>query len=204
MHPDSDPSATRMIVQTPLGALDFTASTEGRRLAAPEATFQRVELLPEIPQHMSVQSLVAVLVTLRPGSELRAVNVACRWSTPQARPADAQSGEGLDALSWQAEDRIVLVGTEDFEALSARLPGCGLVEVPYPVTYHPQGLEIALPRVREAVSLHFAIAVNAWPEPAQHSAWFAVDVDHARILAAAGGAGGAARSDPPDPGPRCS
>jgi hypothetical protein len=64
--------------------------------------------------------------------------------------------------------------------LSARLPDCGFSENDYPVHYLPNGFEIVIPRVPmgEEVSLHFVIAENPFPEPAENSAWYAVDIDH--------------------------
>ena len=175
-----------MIVRTPIGALGFTATSDGRHLSATEVAFQPVELVPNVPPHMSIQSLIAVLVTLRPASEMSAVRVTCAWLSPQPTPGSPESGERLDAQSWRADNHVVFVGTEDLEALSSRLPDCELTIASYPVTYSAQGLEVRLPRVRSAASLHFTVAVNSWPEPVECSAWFAVDVDHSRVLAGAG------------------
>jgi hypothetical protein len=111
----------------------------------------------------------------------------CEWVVPQQAPGNPQSGERLDAQSWEADSHVVCVGTEDFEALTFRLPNCGLRESSYPVSYHAQGIEVCLPHVREVASLHFAVAVNAWPEPVECSAWFAADIDHSRVLDFAGG-----------------
>jgi len=38
-----------------------------------------------------------------------------------------------------------------------------------------------------AITLHFVVAINIYPEPVEDSAWFAVDVPHQRVLAGLAG-----------------
>lgn len=135
---------------------------------------------------MSVESVTAVVVRMHPRSPLDFVSVFLGW----LQPVDAgspESGQYLDAQSWQAGEHIVYIGTEDAEALSARISGLGLTEEDCPVVYHSQGLEIRLQRVPSGceTSLHFVVAVNSWPEPVECSAWFAVDIAHERLCSAA-------------------
>ena len=80
------------------------------------------------------------------------------------------------------------VGTEDGEALEARLPHCGLSidGDPFVATRaHVDGLEVLIPKVEvgTAITLHFIVAENPFPEPVALSTWFAVDLNHANVLA---------------------
>jgi len=110
-----------------------------------------------------------------------------RWSceSPPGVAGSPCSGEGLDAQEWEAGNRLVVVGTEDEDALASRL-GLPLRE-PYRgwVRYSPSKLEVRLPRVPAsgAFGLHFIVAENTSPEPVESSAWFAVDIPHEQLAA---------------------
>jgi len=104
--------------------------------------------------------------------------------SPLSGPPNPQSGERLEAQSWEQGDNLVMIGTEDFEALVDRLPNHGLTESDYPVRYSSDGIEIMLPQVpaHQRTTLHFVVAVNCLPEPKGCSAWFAVDLPHQQVL----------------------
>jgi hypothetical protein len=95
-----------------------------------------------------------------------------------------ETGECLDAQSWESEDTIVLSGTEDFETLEKRLPDTGLNLTTWP-PFPDDGLHIVLPllQANQKVSLHYIVASNALPEPKECSCWFAVDINHDEVLA---------------------
>jgi hypothetical protein len=140
-----------------------------------------------LPKGMAVEQATAVVVKLSPKTRRRDVRLVSRWLGSPPGPGSPASGQWLDAQSWEADSSIVVIGTEDFEALAARLPRLCLKGDDHPVTYQPDGLEVALPNVPagQLTSLHFIVAVNALPEPVECSAWFAVDVPHGQLLAAA-------------------
>jgi len=176
-----------MILQTPIGEIEFAVTHGADELVSEsEATFTLVPLKPVLPKGMAVEQASAILVELHPEADRRAVNVAFRWLGSPPGSGSPESGECLDAQSWEANGFIVVVGTEDFEALASRLPGLGFREDAYPVNYRPDGMEIRLPIVPadQLTSVHFVVAVNSIPEPIECSAWFAVDVAHSRLLAA--------------------
>ncbi|MBK8286370.1 MAG: hypothetical protein IPK97_16670 [Ahniella sp.] len=174
-----------VIVQTPIGRIEFEAIASGAPLLEPEVRFLDRAFSPELPPGMKVEKVVAVIVLLKPASHLRNVSVRCRWLDQLQVVADPESGEHLDAQSWQTQGRIVTVGTEDFEALHASLPQCGFAERDYPVQYHPHGIEIHVPLgpSNYPTSFHFVVAINSWPESTECSAWYAVDVPHKAVLA---------------------
>jgi hypothetical protein len=173
-----------MILETPLGRLEFGARAVGRQLTHADVSFRLVEVHEELPPGMAVESLSAVLVQLRPRSRLRDVRVTCRWLRRPPVSGTPESGERLEAQSWKAAGFVVMVGTEDFEALASRHPSCRITEVDNPVRYHADGIEVRLPVVPAMLltSLHFAVAVNPLPEPAECSSWYAVDIQHGKLL----------------------
>jgi hypothetical protein len=94
-----------------------------------------------------------------------------------------ETGEALDAQSWENDGHIVMIGTEDVAFLSRRLPSLNLSEREAPTELLSNGFRITLPKLEPKipVSLHFIVASNPSPEPVECSTWFAVDVPHARI-----------------------
>ncbi|MXV05668.1 hypothetical protein DYQ95_00680 [Xanthomonas sp. LMG 9002] len=138
---------------------------------------------------MSVTASIAVLITLFPPIALSDVRISALWQ--RQFPADPRptTGERLDALEWIDGNQIILLGTEDGDALAERLQAHGLdtntYKHAYPLRYRPNGFDVLLPQVPAAASttVHFIVAINAYPEPAEDSAWFAADVPHQRVLA---------------------
>jgi hypothetical protein len=131
---------------------------------------------------MSVSSTVAVLIHISALEPLANVRCECVWDdSPVA--GDPESGECLDAQSWDSNGYRVTIGTEDFEALGRRLPFLGLTEAEYPVIYSDSGLTIVIPTVPKLTefSLHFVIAWRSLPDPAEISTWIAVDIPHSRL-----------------------
>lgn len=175
-----------MVIQTPIGTLCFSASAHSRELAVDEVLFEHAQLEPRLPPGMAVDSLEAVLIELNPRSLLSTVTVSCKWIDAPGPWEDRPSGECLDAQSWVADGKLVLIGTEDLDSLASRLKDHGLLDAPYPVTYCSDGFEVVLPQVPalRVTSLHFIVACNKHPEPVDCSSWYAVDVAHAHVRAA--------------------
>ena len=172
---------TQQNVDTPLGRLVVRA--EGL-----EGAEHRIELLKpsvELPPGMSVDGVVAAILIVAADSTTPAFRFGCTWE--QAPTAgDPESGECLDAQSWDRDGHRVTVGTEDFDALSDRLPQIGFTESRYPVSYAHDGLTIRVPTGTAAsmLSLHFVIAWRSLPDPEDCSTWFAVDIPHAKLTTA--------------------
>lgn len=174
-------------------SLRLSARSRGLQLGAPIVTFRHGSITPAWPPGMSVTACEGILITLRPEMALSEVCVSARWETPFTRDPSPATGQRLDAQEWIEGGRIVLLGTEDGDALAERLPTHGLdpetYRDAYPVRYLTDGFNVVLPKVPAGTTttLHFVVAINAYPEPVGDSAWFAVDVPHQRVLAALAG-----------------
>jgi len=174
----------RSIVHTSLGDLAFRLLDASRNVARTTHSISVFSIQPTIPNGMSVRACTVILLSLAPRNTENGMIFSCSWELPFELRGGAESGQRLDAQSWVDGGTIVIVGTEDYEALDERLPHCGFVEDDYPVRYFPNGFEIVVPRAPagEVISLHFVVAENPYPEPVEDSAWFAVDIDHARLM----------------------
>lgn len=96
---------------------------------------------------------------------------------------DANSGESLDAQSWAVNDGLLMLGTEDGEALQARMPWLNIEGRDYPIEYLRHGFRIMIPYVgpNTTVGFHFVLAYNRL-DAGSDAEWFAVDVPHAKLL----------------------
>jgi len=176
-----------VILETPIGSLVFACSFgDSAPAQIQDVAYEVFPIRVNLPEGMEVERVTAVLVKIFPELDWKDVRVGFRWREPFGILGSPSSGECLDAQYWEGNGFIVMVGTEDFDALSRRLPRLALVEWECPVIYHPNGIEVHLPLVPAGTitSLHFVVAVNPIPEPAECSAWFAVDVRHEVLLAA--------------------
>ena len=172
-----------MIVETPIGNLRFVAYADGEPLGATVATFRCGVLEPILPLGMSVTRSVGVMVAVHPQVTMQNFQVRALWTEEPPTNASPSSGERLDAQEWVGGGHIVVLGTEDGEALEDRLTEHGLLPDTYPVSNLPVGLEVTLPQVPAGftTTLHFIVAINTHPEPVDCSAWFAADVPHERV-----------------------
>ena len=152
-------------------------------------TFRCGELEPILPPGMSVTRSLGVLVAVHPQITMQNVHVRAIWEEEPPAIANPCSGERLDAQEWVGGGHIVVLGTEDDEALENRLTAHGLHPDTYPVSSLPIGFEVTLPRVPAdlTTTLHFIIVINTHPEPTDCSAWFAADVSHERVRRVLGG-----------------
>ena len=165
---------------TPLGTLLFSASIQSG-----EASLDLKLCKPAtyLPPGMSVDQLEACVLQSTTTTRISELIYECYWESPFAK-GSAESGECLDAQSWRDEKSIVMIGTEDFDTLRQRLPMCVLSEKDWP-PFPDNGLRIKIPVIEahQSLSLHFVVASNPLPEPKECSCWFAVDIDHTKILA---------------------
>ena len=90
------------------------------------------------------------------------------------------TGEGLDCQSWDSDDWMLSVGTENRDSIARRLPKLNLQEDPYPFGYTPTAISLHIDRmpVGEPMSFHFILSYKALPDDRECSTWFAVDVPH--------------------------
>ncbi len=170
-------------LDTPLGQIRFSADAEPSSGGTYDLEFRVVEFQPILPPGMSVRRVRAVLLRITSDHGLRSLDYRCRFETDIV--GGPESGEYLDAQSWEGEHDIVVIGTEDGEMLSARMPCITVLDDPMAlVQYQGNGLDVPLKDIPAgfAITLHFVIAENSNPEPVECSAWYAVDVPHDYLL----------------------
>lgn len=94
------------------------------------------------------------------------------------------TGQALAAWEWELDERLAIVGTEERDYLGDRL---GLGEITFknnPVKKYPNKIVIELDKVEinKAISMHFVVAENPYPEEKECSCWFAIDIPHQQLL----------------------
>lgn len=157
----------------------------------------RAELLvapysPHLPEGRVVLGCQAILWRLRALTHVTRPTFACQWGD---LPADADggpdSGEGLDALTWQLNSARLSLGTEDGEYLRARATKGSLMPARLAtelnastVHYLADGLSVPLPSLQpsELVQLHFIVAWTSPGGPDLADTWFAVDQPASTVL----------------------
>lgn len=169
-------------ISTCLGTLRLTIDAGRPITNGDQLIVTAFDLEAMLPPKMAVDTSKAVYIEITPEVELNNLAIEL-FFTDLLLVGSPENGEALDAQSWENDTHIVMIGTEDTEFLSRRLPSLNLSEQELPTEFLPNGFRIALPMLRAKipVSLHFVVASNALPEPAEYSTWFAVDVPHARI-----------------------
>lgn len=172
---------TQPTIKTPLGDLSV-------RVVGLDDSDCRIDLLTptlKLPPGRSVDGVVAAVIQITPTQSTSAVRCECVWDQAPASPYP-DTGERLDAQSWDSNDHRVTVGTEDWVVLCGRLPDLGFTEDRYPVIYNEDRLSILIPDVAKgsSFSLHFVIAWRSLPDPDDISTWLAVEIPHSEIVAA--------------------
>jgi hypothetical protein len=170
-------------LDTSLGQIHFSAQAEPTSGGVYEVEFRVVELEPSLPPGMSVRRVRAILLLACSHTGFERLDYGCRFVT--GIEGGPESGEHLDAQSWEGEHDVVVVGTEDGEALSGRMPWLHIQGDPLAlVQYRDDGLNVPLKRIPAGVTigLHYVVAENDNPEPLECSAWYAVDVPHEQLL----------------------
>ena len=175
-----NPSKT---LDTALGQIHFSVCAKPVLGSDYRTELRAVEPELDLPPGLSVRRVRAVLLLACSQSGFDQLDYRCRFVTDiEAVP---ESGEHLDAQSWEGEHDVVVVGTEDGEALLRRMPWLEAWEDPLAlVEYRRDGLNVPLKHIPsgETVGLHYVVAENANPEPVECSAWYAVDIQHERLL----------------------
>ncbi len=234
--PDSEPLPWDgpPTVPTPLGNLGFEAVIDGvdvcglvpsavsntpagGRLFHWDIDLFRAELLltpltPSLPEGMRVDGCWAGIWRVKAVVPAEELEFRCEWEPGHLwTKGSPDSGEWLDAQTWDDDIIQVTVGTQDALALASRakhgdllppswaeilgwsaLEANGILRID-PVIYTPRGFRLSLPQLgrRELCQVHF---VAAWspapstPEEARNdslyvSPWYAVDQTSASVLA---------------------
>jgi len=174
---------TSTSVQTPLGKLNFYLTAIGGK--AKEITISHCQIYPSLPEYISVDGCVVVLLQFSVMEQIEAVNFCCVWEDLKIE-GYGNHGEGLEAYEWEQENHLVTIGTEDPYYLNYRIP---LIPAEpseasdYPITMEENEIRICLKKLPadSSYSLHYVIAWNNLPEPIEISCWLAVDRTHQSI-----------------------
>lgn len=135
-------------------------------------------LLPGISVDFAV-ALIGTLSSLQPIHEFKFVLQFAK-AVPKGSP---ESGEGLDAQSFEIAKSRVMIGTEDGEAIASRLKWFQLADNNYPIGYLSNGFELTFDFIppRAVLDFHFIIAYNAQASD-DCAEWRAVDMPHKWVL----------------------
>ena len=169
-------------IETALGELKIEFFVDGADVSGKSTSISYRSIDPEIPAGMSVEKCHAILLRIEGCSSPCSAKFAATLST--SATGSACTGEALEAIEWDKSNSLVVVGTEDANALIARMPWIELDIDSSIAIYTPKRLEIDIGDVThpKPVSFHFIIAENSLPEPQDASAWFSVDIPHEQVL----------------------
>ncbi|MCJ8140087.1 hypothetical protein [Falsirhodobacter halotolerans] len=170
-----------LILPTRLGILSFRTDATGPSLVDSDISLRSVGFTPKLPSGMSTSTCTAVLLQTRPDKDIRTLNLHAELAA--ALDSNRCTGEFVDALEWNDEQNLVIVGTEHDDALYIRYPDAGYANVAS-VKYGLQSMKIEfdLDGMPPGVSFHMIVAENPIPEPMEASAWFAVEQRHKDVL----------------------
>jgi len=166
-------------IDTPLGEVEFIVSSGNGDLSYSLSTGS---LYPVLPDGMAISECHGVLLNVSAVEDIEALLFESKLLQKLYLEYSPESGEGLDAQSWQNENNILMIGTEDQEYLSSRL-SLNFSPDNYSIKYDADGLIIQLPRLKKGniASFHFVVAWNQLPEPQDCSCWYAVDYNHSLL-----------------------
>lgn len=149
-----------------------------------EAEFLSYKPTNNIPDGMAVDNCIAVAWRLRAKKTIDApVEFKCSWNKNYSwNDYGANSGEYLDAQTWEDGIHYVTIGTEDGEYLSIRskmdrmIPrslkskdiDLGLVQ------YNELGLSVPIPSIEENETCHIQFVVS-WGK-SEIATWYAVGI----------------------------
>lgn len=203
---------TKTFIETPLGNIKFDMRIDGEGLPTHSTSFSNgkgdyltcwysslydIELLicsPKLnlPEHLQVDGCRAAIWRVVLHEKEAACNFYAKWSDGFIwTSGGANSGEHLDAQTWENDKFEVSLGTQDGEMLQARvinnelMPAKlnSLVDPLALIRYMPNGLMVPLEQifVDNICQIHFVVS---WAHRKQDdvSTWFAVDLYHKDIL----------------------
>ncbi|MEM9771779.1 MAG: hypothetical protein AAF889_09325 [Cyanobacteria bacterium P01_D01_bin.73] len=126
---------------------------------------------------MTLDSVVSILLEVSTQDGIEGLCFECELLNSEIE-GSPETGEYLDCLTWENDDWMLSIGTEDQEMLGYRLPN---VEFPeYPIEYSTSKIKLHVAKTpsKTQISFHFVIAYKALPDPENCSTWFAVDIPH--------------------------
>jgi len=172
-----------LIVETPIGSLLFKFQASEGDLSS--ASVRASILEPYIPDGMTVEGCIAVLLRVNPTTPIRDLNFTCSWMNLSIDGSGC-TGEALDAWEWEKNGKLVIVGTEDGDCLGSRLNIEEQIQDNYPVTFLNNCIAINIQEFPESkdLTLHYIISWNSLPENIDSACWYAVDVAHKKVITA--------------------
>jgi hypothetical protein len=170
-------------IATSIGKVSFTVKAVEGKLS--NAKIIMKEIPPFLPEGMEVESSISVLLKVKSSVAVKELEFTCAWNQFEGK-GDGCSGEGLDAWEWEADNHLVIIGTEDGEWLASRLDLGVISRENYPVSMEKNRIKIEIAEYAQnkELTLHFVVAQNTLPEKVDCSCWYAVDVSHNRIIEA--------------------
>jgi hypothetical protein len=170
-----------VIVETSIGNLSFTVEAMEGDLSNAEVVNSKIE--PFIPEGMTVELSIAVLLRASSPKPIKKLSFSCSW-IDYNETGYGCSGEYLDAWEWESNNQLVMIGTEDAEMLGGRLKIREMTLENSPISQNNNIVNIEVNKYPEnkELTLHFIIAQNRLPETVDASCWYAVDVPHKRVI----------------------
>jgi hypothetical protein len=150
-----------------------------------------------IPAHMQIEKAAAAVWRLRANNDLMGCVFQAEMS-PQGDIGWPNSGERLEAMTWENGEWKLTLGTEDGTVLVHRarvqdmMPDRFRAEDEISqlqiVRYLPNGIAVPIPELRkgELCQVHFTAAWKRSREEGDEAAWFAAGADCPSILSSCG------------------
>ena len=167
-------------IATPLGRVLFSASIicdEDAQISIKEG-----KIVPTLPDKMVVSECHGVLLQVSSSLEMEGLLFEALLQADRVDQG-LENGESLEARSFASSDWLVMIGTEDTDRLNSRLGenarGCEANQSSGQLLISADKLSSGFTH-----TFHYVVAWNQRPELLEDACWFAVDIDHERLLRA--------------------
>ena len=142
-----------------------------------------------IPETMKIDSAVGILIRILCETDNISLRFLTYWSQRCWEDGGSDTGQYLEASTWDKDCRRLSIGAEDSEYMVQRMNGNKLMPIRLRDSYdlvmsNEEGLTIELPsiRVNELCQFHVYIAWNSISNKYDASTWYAVDQSSEQIL----------------------
>jgi hypothetical protein len=142
-----------------------------------------------LPEHMDVEKVFGIVWRIKPLTE----NIRCRFITKikiEKFNGGPDSGEDLDAITWDVDQYRATLGTQDNIAIVRRsinndLMPNGIYDYEF-INYLKNGLQVNIPNLikNDITQVHFVVVWNKRKDEDDVSTWFAADMSSKDILSA--------------------
>ena len=128
---------------------------------ANDLSVRRVRCEPMLPDGMAVDSVDGYIIEMASPAAIHNFSFDLVLHECDAK-GDVESGEHRAAQSWQIGQGLLLVGTEDGDALNARMPWVPMDGQRHPLRYLPNGFRLTLDYIppKTHLGFHFVLAYN--------------------------------------------